>query len=88
MLKLELSFANAAANNVAVLPAKSDAPLASVVRRNSRRLMRLHFRWLFAPKAEFFIGQGTFTWSLFTKQVTRHFVSFGKAFGWQPNATG
>jgi hypothetical protein len=50
--------------------------------------MRLHFRWLFAPKAEFFIGQGTFTWSLFTKQVTRHFVSFGKAFGWQPNATG
>jgi hypothetical protein len=55
MLKLELSFADAAANSVAALPANSDAPVASVARRNRRRLMPLQNGCLFAPKTEFFI---------------------------------
>src|SRR5919106_644798 len=50
MLKLELSFADAAAKSVADLPAKSDAPLASVARRNRRRLMPLRIRLWFVEE--------------------------------------
>src|SRR5262249_22478563 len=41
MLKVELSLGDAAAKNVAALPAKSDAPPARVARRNTRRVMPL-----------------------------------------------
>jgi hypothetical protein len=39
MLKVELSLADAAANSLPALPAKSVAPPASVARRNSRRVI-------------------------------------------------
>src|SRR6266581_7473581 len=70
MLKLELSFADAAAKSVAALPAKSDAPPARVARRKSRRLIRLQTRSLFVSKAGLFIrckvsSHGIFSWTKF-----------------------
>src|SRR5262245_3624359 len=55
MLKLRLSFADAAAKSDVALPAKSDAPPASVAQRNRRRLMPLQTRSPFPSKAGLFI---------------------------------
>src|SRR5690348_11638162 len=57
MLKLELSLADAAAKNVAALPAKSDAPPASVARRNIRRLIPLQVRSQLVSKDSSFIEE-------------------------------
>jgi TolB-like protein len=57
MLKTELSLADSAANSVAALPAKSDAPPARVARRNSLRLMPLQIRSWSAEETSSFIAR-------------------------------
>jgi hypothetical protein len=67
MLKLELSFAEVAAKNVAALPAKSDAPPASVARRNSRRLMPLQAPPPLLSKAELLMAPNLGSHGIFSR---------------------
>src|SRR5205823_2478439 len=70
MLKLDLSLAEAAANSEVALPAKRDAPPASVARRNNRRLMPSSPTRSLFPSS--LIVKCKFTWNLFTNQVRPH----------------
>src|SRR4029077_21244180 len=66
ILKLDLSLADAAAKSVAALPAKSDAPPASVARRNNRRLMPSRpTRSLFALNTSSFIARNLISHGFF-----------------------
>src|SRR6266566_4171536 len=85
MLKLELSLADAAAKSVAALPAKSDAPPASVARRNRRRLMPLRIRSSFIEKRSSFIARNVSSHGMFSQ--TRFGVTSMEEFGHPPNVT-